>query len=121
MPSPLKEMFLGQPSIKPIVISLTRAVARALIHLDSHQDKSRAAFISYFCESKSFQATPAASDFICADCGTVLSADFRCTGCGREYHSVERMAFILPRELDFIRSHYSGQAAYDTGAVKQHH
>jgi hypothetical protein len=123
-PSPAyMKQFLKIPFLRTIILSRTRALAAALIRFDSYQDKSRAVFLSYCCQSKKFEKKSPTSDFICAICGAGLPADFRCPACKTSFPSADNMTFILPSELQFIYENYvaSNKQVYASESLSQHH
>jgi SAM-dependent methyltransferase len=121
-PGYIKHM-MQMPVLGPLIRSSTRALGVALIRFDNYQDRSSAAFISYSCRSKAFQAAKLESDFVCAECGRNLPADLKCLACGTEFPSVEGMKFLLPKHLQFIHSKYVADTGhfYEKESLQQHH
>jgi SAM-dependent methyltransferase len=123
-PSPAyMKNLLHMPVMRRIILATTRALAIALIRFDNYQDKSTAVFVSYSCQSKSFENVSSTSDFICAECGSELSADFHCTTCLAQFPSEDGMTFILPSELQFIYHNFvaSNKQVYERESLSQHH
>jgi len=107
----------------PLVRSCTRTLAFSLIRFDNHQDKEKAIIIHYACRSRSFKKAATPVEFACAECNTDLPADLKCTACGTEFPSVQGMAFLLPKSLQFIHDRYITETGqfYEAESVHEHH
>src|SRR5262245_13914200 len=106
-----------------MVRSCTRALSFALIRFDNHQDKEKAIIVSYSCRSRSFKKEAAASEFVCAECRANLPSNLKCTACGAEFPTFQKMKFLLPKDLQFIHDRYVGEAGqfYETESLEEHH
>jgi hypothetical protein len=106
-PSLVKRLLLGP--LRWASIPLTRAIARRLVVLDATEDRSADVYVSYIAESRSWQ--PGTGGFICPRCAAGLDSFDKCSGCGHQYETIDRMLFLLPPELDHIRRDYNAIVA----------
>jgi hypothetical protein len=112
-PPVLKRLLLG-PLRRPS-LALTRAIARRLVALDATEDRQTDVYVSYIADSRRWTRNGALS---CPSCAERLDAGDRCTGCGRQYETIDEMLFLLPPELDHIRRRYSRSLAATVAAER---
>lgn len=122
-PTPAFMKRLASGRLRNPILWLTGTMARALIRYDNCQDKQTAAFISYSCQSKSFQRAEG-GDLLCPSCKTRLDDASRCENCAVEYPSLDGMVFLVPPDLKFILENYVARRdglVYEKESMQQHH
>jgi hypothetical protein len=95
-------------------IPLTYVLGKLLLHYDLHQDRSRDTFIVFLCRSRRFRERQLAGVLACPACRGVVDDRGRCAGCAKQYEVRDGMLFLLPPELDQIRTAYSRAEAQAT-------
>jgi ubiquinone/menaquinone biosynthesis C-methylase UbiE len=115
-PPIVKGLFLSK--LRWLVLPLTENIAKLLIRYDQYQDRSTDSFISYLCESKTFQQSLDENCLSCANCRGALNQSNECEKCGRQYTAVDGMLFLLPKELSDLQHEYSFEMSAHT--LKEH-
>jgi hypothetical protein len=103
-PPRLKRLFLG--SLRPLVLPLTKTVARLLLRFDEFQDRSRDAYVSYVGRSRAFSRSGQSGHLVCPACRGSLDTRDACVKCGAEYVRGDGLLFLLPPDMDHIRTGY---------------
>jgi hypothetical protein len=103
-PPRLKRIFLGP--LRSLVLPLTKTVAQLLIRFDEFQDRSRDAYVSYVGRSRAFSRSGESGYLACPACRGSLDARDACLKCGTQYVRGDGMLFLLPRDMDHIRTGY---------------
>jgi hypothetical protein len=103
-PLRLKRIFLGP--LRRLVLPLTATVARLLVRFDEFQDRSRDAYVSYVGRSRAFSRSGQSGHLVCTACRGTLDARDACLKCGTEYVRSDGLLFLLPRDMDHIRTGY---------------
>lgn len=105
----LKRIFLGP--LRPLILPLTRGLARLLVRFDESQDRAKDAYVSYVGRSRTFSRSGGDGYLMCPTCRQSLDARHACVKCGVEYVQDDGLLFLLPRELEHIRTGYQAAVA----------
>jgi len=102
-------------ALRPLALPLTKTVARLLVRFDEFQDRSRDAYVSYVGRSRAFSRSGQSGYLVCPACRGSLDARDACLKCGTEYVRGDGLLFLLPRDMDHIRTGYWAEAAARLG------
>jgi hypothetical protein len=94
---------------------LTKTLARRLVRFDEFQDRSHDAYVSYVGRSRAFRRSGQSGHLVCPACRGGLDTTDACAKCGTKYVRGDGLLFLLPREMDHIRTDYQVAVAATLG------